>query len=256
MKTINASMRKLAIVREMPDNDFQLEHQTEPVAAASILDNFKASVGFLDRNTNLFGSAPDITVPPLTYAPPCEFATATSPQLNLLFIPSQSGMQSAVASRVQSLPRVYQTNYAQPLLNNFNQFLSEIQGDLTFAETICAAVYQHSNDYVPTRGYLNRFQVVCATLYDDFLNSELRKKLNLPLIEKVPPLAMFQKAGDAGPFTIPSDDVQQLFGGSIGVVSLPGTYRNHPLLWSSLAHEVGGHDVLHADPGTVSPSLL
>jgi hypothetical protein len=102
-------------------------------------------------------------------------------------------MQSVVQRRAGSLPKVYQQEYAQPLLNNFDQFLSEIDSDPTFTETICAAVYQHSSDFVAARGYLNRFQAVCATLYDDFLNNEVRKKLNLPLIEKFPPLAMFQK---------------------------------------------------------------
>lgn len=108
--------------------------------------------------------------------------------------PGYSQMQSVVEKRAPFLPKIYQQNYAQPLLNNFAQFLSEIDSDPTFTETICAAVYQHAPDYVPARGYLNRFQAVCATLYDDFFNSEMRKDLNLPLIEKIPPLAMFQKA--------------------------------------------------------------
>lgn len=229
MKSLHAKMTRLAIVQEAKDfHIVEEQEQATTEAAGTVLDNFKASVSYLYQNTDLFGSAKDITVPPI------------------------SQMQSVVQRRAGSLPKVYQQEYAQPLLNNFDQFLSEIDSDPTFTETICAAVYQHSSDFVAARGYLNRFQAVCATLYDDFLNNEVRKKLNLPLIEKFPPLAMFQKSGDGGPFTITSDSVQQLFGGTIGVVSLPGTYRQHPLLWSSLAHEVGGHDVLHADPGLLT----
>src|SRR5262249_49750026 len=33
----------------------------------------------------------------------------------------------------------------------------------------------------------------------------------------------------------------------IGVVSLPAGFAEHPFLFSCLSHEVGGHDVLHAD---------
>jgi len=71
----------------------------------------------------------------------------------------------------------------------------------------------------------------------------------LPLIETVPPLVTFAPLSDQGPFTMPADDVDQLIGVKIGIVSLPGGYRDHPLTWPTLAHECGGHDVIHADPG-------
>ena len=60
---------------------------------------------------------------------------------------------------------------------------------------------------------------------------------------------LFQSTSDSGPFTIESDLMKQKFGVSIGVVSLPATYRDHPVIWAGLSHEVGGHDVVHADAG-------
>ena len=46
--------------------------------------------------------------------------------------------------------------------------------------------------------------------------------------------------------------MKEKFGLSIGIVSLPATYRDHPVLWAGLSHEVGGHDVVHADDGLVA----
>jgi hypothetical protein len=67
----------------------------------------------------------------------------------------------------------------------------------------------------------------------------------------MPPLALFQSVS-SGPFTIESDLMKQKVGVSIGVVSLPATYRDHPVIWAGLSHEVGGHDVVHADAGLVA----
>ena len=46
--------------------------------------------------------------------------------------------------------------------------------------------------------------------------------------------------------------MRETFGTSIGIVSLPATYRSDPVVWAWLTHEVGGHDVVHADPELVA----
>jgi hypothetical protein len=52
------------------------------------------------------------------------------------------------------------------------------------------------------------------------------------------------------PFTLPVDEVHRLCGAEVAVVRIPSAYRRHPVLsWGTIAHEVGGHDVLHAYPG-------
>jgi hypothetical protein len=62
---LNASMKRLAIVRKA-------EEQADPeveAAQATVIDNFKSSVAYLYKNTDLFGSAKDISVPPIRYTP-------------------------------------------------------------------------------------------------------------------------------------------------------------------------------------------
>jgi len=65
----------------------------------------------------------------------------------------------------------------------------------------------------------------------------------------LPPLAAFAHDGSDGPITIAVDLIARVLGGQVGVVSLPATMAEHPILWAALAHETGGHDVTHADPG-------
>ena len=89
---------------------------------------------------------------------------------------------------------------------------------------------------------------VISNLHRLFLSKEKLAAIDVPFDSPLPPLAMFQQSGALGPFTIPSDQVNQLIGAPIGVVSLPATYRHDPLLWATLAHETGGHDITHADP--------
>ena len=174
---------------------------------------------------NLFGAAP----------PPPPFGTQ----------PTLAKLQKLVTSSSQLLPATFRDGYAVPLEQNLSQVLAQIGQDLTTLEAITGAVYQHAQKTGLPQ--LHRFLAVISDLYRSFLSKKRRVAANFPIVETVPPLAMFQNKGDNGPYTIPSDDIETLIKAAIGVVSLPAVYRDHPLLWTSLAHETGGHDVIHAD---------
>lgn len=186
--------------------------------------NFQTLFKNLAR-TNLFGSAP----------PPPPFGK----------IPTLAKVKKAVAPGAQLLPTVYRDGYSTPLQQNLAAVLAQLGRDVTSIETITGAVYQQAQK--TGKPQLQRFLAVISDLYRSFLSEKRRVAANFPLVETVPPLAMFQNKGDDGPFTIPSDDTESLFGCSIGVVSMPAVYRDHPVLWTALSHETGGHDVIHAD---------
>lgn len=170
--------------------------------------------------------------------------------------PSVAAFEQAIGNGAPYLPTAYQQAY----LGNLNQYLPRLlsvtaaQGGDDPAETILGAVYNHAPGGEVAQP-LRRFLVVVADLYDAFLADETRARLGLPLIEQLPPLATFRHDGSLGPYTFPSDIVESLVGAPIGVVSLPSTYREHPLSWGSLSHETAGHDILHADPGLL-PELV
>jgi hypothetical protein len=125
--------------------------------------------------------------------------------------------------------------------------LARAGGDATLIETLAGAIYDHGDEEVSAP--LHRFLAVVSNFYRSFLSAKRRARADFPLLSQLPPLAMFQNDGDNGPFTVPADQINSLIGSSVGVVSLPSVYREHPLLWASLAHETGGHDVVHADEG-------
>jgi hypothetical protein len=142
---------------------------------------------------------------------------------------------------------MYQDGYVEPLNGRLTP-LAEVARKASNQEpapTLLGAVYGHDPENQVSTPLRNLLLVV-ADLYRSFLAKEKLARLNLHLIETVPPLAAFRAQGDAGPFTYPADSVEAMIGARIGVVSIPSVYRNHPLLWGLLAHETGGHDVIHA----------
>jgi hypothetical protein len=163
--------------------------------------------------------------------------------------PDPKTVRATIDPVVNRLPLVYQGTYTYPLTENLNYLLAQIRpnnvDELGILECVTAAIYHHGAEEIDEE--LDRFLAVISNFYRSFLDAHRRLAADVPPVQQLPPLAMFQHDGRGGPFTIPVDSVQSLFGGSVGVVSLPSALRRHPLLWTSLAHETGGHDVLHAD---------
>lgn len=164
--------------------------------------------------------------------------------------PTAEAFGQALASGVDALPLVYRDAYIVPLQQALPRLLllTAQQGGSDPAETLLGAIYGHAADS-PVAGSLRRFLTVVSDLYRSFLDKEKRAKLMVQLSQQLPPLATFRHDGSLGPYTFPCDVVSAITGGTVGVVSMPSTYRDQPLMWGSLAHEVGGHDVLHADAG-------
>jgi len=174
-------------------------------------------------------------------------------------------LANVVRGAAAAMPPGYATSYAAPLVDALPTVTRRLEAQMntsieqgenpadaraeiqSFVDTLVGAVRDWSEPAY--QAPLRRFEAVISNLYRSFLSMSQRRMVALPLIETIPPLATFAPKPDQGPFTLPSDAVKDLASIPIGVVSLPGSYREHPLLWPSLAHETGGHDVLHADPG-------
>lgn len=164
------------------------------------------------------------------------------------------------------LPFVYQEAAAKPFIQYLenlgeSRFLSIFNQDPTddFSSTLqqiipdaALSILFHNNIYVQS---VDAFQEIVSDLYDSFISEEARvskqtgRPINLPTYGVIPPLVKFGNA-DAGPYTWPCDATTQLLGLKCAVVSLPPAQVKGGLLaWSSLGHETGGHDVIHADAG-------
>lgn len=162
--------------------------------------------------------------------------------------PSKAKIASMVKKGVPFIPTPFRDGYIMPLLDRLDSILSR-QGaaDAFTVETLTGCVYQHAEKAIQPP--LSRFLAVISDLYVSFLDRSERRHLQIMLSETLPPLAVFQSNASNGPFTIPYNVIRSLTGGTVGVVSLPATFADHPLLYGSLSHETGGHDVIHADHG-------
>jgi hypothetical protein len=175
------------------------------------------------------------------------------PKLN-----SPAAIKSAVTSGAAQIPLAYRDTYAAAILRELDNVLVQLK-EVPSAERVMvieqfyAAVYEHGtiSGMTDVRSQLRRFLAVISNLYRSFVNDKKRSSLNVPQVTAPAPLAFFQSNGEQGPYTITSESMQKLFATPVAVVSLPATYRDHSLLWCSLAHEVCGHDVVHADSNLV-----
>lgn len=164
------------------------------------------------------------------------------------------------------LPYVYQQAAAKPLIQYLTKmgerkflrlFSQNPRDDLssTLQQIIPDAVLSilfHNNVYVQS---VDAFQEISSDLYDSFISDESRvsketgQPIALPTYGVIPPLVKFGNADD-GPYTWPCDTTTQLLGMKCAIVSLPPAQIKGGLLaWSSLGHETGGHDIVHADAG-------
>jgi hypothetical protein len=183
-------------------------------------------------------------------------------------------VRAATAKGAPHLPLLYQQNFHQPMDAALANLLDQLKQDvknrtkteaeaLARLESFYAPIYQHGPNVTSVKAgpQLRRFLAVVSNLFRSFADHDKRAAAGVNLVTSTPPLAFFQSdSGDGpsgqGPYTIESDLMQQHFGIAIGIVSLPATYRDHPVIWSVLSHEVCGHDVVHADTGLLQEMTL
>jgi len=178
-------------------------------------------------------------------------------------------VQAATAKGAPLLPLLYRQGFAAPMDAALPHVLDNLahetkSGEKTKAEAqtrlevLYAPVYQHASGLTKVNAgpQLKRFLAVVSNLFRSFSDADKRAAAGVKLVTLTPPLACFQAdTGRQGPYTIESDLMQQHLGIEIGIVSLPATYRDHPVIWSVLSHEVCGHDVVHADDGLLKEMI-
>jgi len=176
-----------------------------------------------------------------------------------------NNVRAATAKGAPLLPLVYRQDFHQPLDAALPSEMSKLQHQVrsgeqpaeymqTALEMLYGAVYQHGPKVsrIDTSPQLRRFLAIVSNLYRSFLDSDKRSAAGVKLVTNTPPLAVFLSGSLQGPYTVESDEMLKRFGTPIGVVSLPASYRDHPIVWAALSHEVCGHDVVHADEGLLA----
>ena len=178
-------------------------------------------------------------------------------------------VQAATAKGTPLLPLVYRQGFAAPMNAALPHVLDNLAHEMasgektkaeaqTRLEVLYAPVYQHASGLTKVNAgpQLKRFLAVVSNLFRSFSDADKRAAAGVDLVTLTPPLACFQAdTGRQGPYTIESDLMQQHLGIEIGIVSLPATYRDHPVIWTVLSHEVCGHDVVHADAGLLKEMI-
>lgn len=144
---------------------------------------------------------------------------------------------------VKKLDELGERGFIQVLLSDRNR-----DGTARLLFDIAQAILQNAEGFQAKA--TDAFQELVSDLYDGFLSAEDRMGVKQPDLSVVPPLVKWGEP-EAGPYTWPVD-ATSVFGLEAAVVSLPPIHAKRGLLaWSSIGHETGGHDILHADAGLI-----
>lgn len=162
-----------------------------------------------------------------------------------------------LAAAREKLPPLYRETTADPYIAalknlgaaRFAEVLAKDPGRERTAGLmldIAQAILQNGEGYEAKA--TDAFQEIVSDLYDGFLSAEDRRGVKKPDHETIAPLVKWGNP-DAGPYTWPVDATRS-FGLAIAIVSLPPANAHRGLAaYAALAHETGGHDILHADEG-------
>lgn len=89
---------------------------------------------------------------------------------------------------------------------------------------------------------LRRFAAVVSDIYYGFFLEARRANPDLKPGTYYPPMiALMEDRKRWGPHALNGREMFELSRSAIGVVALPRNFSDHPLFWTLLAHEVGGH---------------
>jgi hypothetical protein len=166
----------------------------------------------------------------------------------------------------KQVPRDSQEAYFEAFISNLpklSEKLVSINDSIGyFFMTILANAAIQLAPESPVAGDARRLRAVISDIYDSYLYTARRNDLvGPPTAKALPPLGAFiaphpMFEAPPAPWMLTVGQIAQFTdqarnGFAAGAVGLPSGYTNHPILWGVLAHEIGGHDVLHADANLV-----
>lgn len=168
-----------------------------------------------------------------------------------------------------NFPKLYQEQVVEPFiayLNSLGVFKfygifsgedeASFQSQAIILNITSAILAYNKND----SANIGALQEVITDLYDGFLNNaervsiETGEKVPLPNKSVVPPIAFFDEVFSPA---IVGLEMTLQYGIKTTVVVLPRPFATHGLMsWSTIAHEVGGHGILHAYTGLLAELSL
>lgn len=154
-----------------------------------------------------------------------------------------------------NLPKIYQLYFLDPLKNfiekyDYSDVLKALDTNTPFLRDMLSTINQRIDASIEDGQELkiiHAFDEIVSDLFDGYLSNIERQNIKPPDFQILSPLVFL---GDPfiSPYTWSSNTTKKI-GVDISFVCMPKSYSKNILLWSAIGHEVGGHDILHADKG-------